>query len=196
MNKVKYGLSEVHIAFMTDEGWDTPISIPGAVNLELDAAGDKSEFYADNKPYFTQSKNNGYTGSLEVALFPDAVVAKITGSYVDANGKIVEDADGKPEKFALMAQVEGDEKARRIVWYEGEGARPSTSAATTESSITPQTDSIDVTFVPHKFDEIGKNVVKSYCYVGDTEYDDFFKSVVAPKAEEEEEVQVQSIFED
>ena len=59
-NKVKFGLSEVHIAPITAVGdssytYGTIFSIPGAVSLTLDRAGDETEFYADNIKYFTQS---------------------------------------------------------------------------------------------------------------------------------------------
>lgn len=182
-NKVKFGLSQVHIAFEKEDGWDTPIHIPGAVNLSLDASGDSSDFNADNIPYFTQYKNNGYTGDLEVALFPDEVLAKMLGWYIDESGKIVEDADGSAAKFALCFQVQGDAKAKRTVLYDCEISRPSKTAATTESNITPQTDTVNITVVPHYFNSIDKNVVSASCYQGDAEYDNFFGKIVEPSSE-------------
>lgn len=182
-NKVKYGLSQVHIAFVKDGGWDTPIHIPGAVNIAIDPAGDSSDFYGDNGPYFVQVKNNGYTGTLEVALFPDEVLAEMLGWYKDENGAYIEDADGTPKRFALSCQVEGDEAARRIVWYECEVARPSTSAQTTEASITPQTDTVDITIIPRHFSKIDANVVRAWCYKGQEPYSTWFEKVFEPGSE-------------
>jgi uncharacterized cupin superfamily protein len=44
-----------------------PKSIPGAVNLTLDAAGESVQFYADDSVYFEENTNDGYTGNLEIA---------------------------------------------------------------------------------------------------------------------------------
>ena len=73
-NKVKFGLKNVHYAVLTvgEDGaatYDTPVPIPGAVNLSLDAAGDTSTFYADNMAYFVTAANDGYSGTLEMAVF-------------------------------------------------------------------------------------------------------------------------------
>ena len=52
-NKVKFGLSEVHIAPITSitDGvytYGTIFAIPGAVNLTLDRAGEEENFYAEH----------------------------------------------------------------------------------------------------------------------------------------------------
>lgn len=181
-NKVKFGVSQLTIFPEKDngEGWDAPISIPGIVNIGLEPSGSAASFFAQNIPYFVQTKNNGYTGDMEVALFPDDVLVKLLGWYKDENGNYVEDSDGTTRKFALGYQVEGDVKARRVVLYDCEIARPSTSAQTTEDSITPQTDTVSITVVPKYFDELGKNVVRAWCYEGDASYGQFFTSVVEP----------------
>lgn len=187
-NKVKFGLSHVHVAFPSVDGesWETPIEIPGAVNLSLDASGDASDFYASNGKYFTQFKNNGYTGDLEVALFPDEILKEMLGWYVDEKGKLVEDADGTTKKFALMFQTEGDIKPKRTVLYDCEISRPSKTAATTESSITPETDTVSITVASKYFKDIDKNIVSASCYKGDEEYEGFFGKVVIPTAEASE----------
>ena len=81
-NKIKYNLKNVHAAIMThteDGGYsyETPVPIPGAVNLSLDAEGDTSPFYADGVVYFRAVSNNGYSGDLEIALVPDWFREKI-----------------------------------------------------------------------------------------------------------------------
>lgn len=71
-DKVKFGIKNVHYALLTDETtptFETPVAIPGAVSLSLEANGDSSSFHADDMQYFVTIVNNGYTGDLEVALF-------------------------------------------------------------------------------------------------------------------------------
>ena len=63
-NKVKFGLSNVHVAKMIkgEDGvitYDTPFNIPGAVNLSLDAEGDNEPFYAVNIEFFESFENKG-----------------------------------------------------------------------------------------------------------------------------------------
>lgn len=181
MAKVKFNLRQVHVApMLTDTTWDTPVAVPGAVGLTLDAAGDESTFYADGKPYFVYTKNNGYTGTLEVAMFPDDLLAKLLGWFIDSKGKLVEDANGKPVKFALSYEVETDEKERRSVLYECQISRPSDNAKTTEGGVEPQTDTVNITAIPHDFDTV--TAVKAVCHGGNDEFDTFFESVVAPAA--------------
>ena len=71
-DKVKFGIKNVHYAVMTADipTYETPVPIPGAVSFSLEASGDTSPFYADDMQYFVTVANNGYTGDLEMALFP------------------------------------------------------------------------------------------------------------------------------
>ena len=57
-NKVKFGLSNVHIAPITaisnsEVTYGTPFALPGAVNLTLDPEGESADFYGDNTKYFS-----------------------------------------------------------------------------------------------------------------------------------------------
>ena len=74
MPKVKYGLSNVYYAIFNEEDgtYGTPVAIPGAVSLSLDQEGETTPFRADNIDYWTSVSNNGYSGSIEVALVPDS----------------------------------------------------------------------------------------------------------------------------
>lgn len=181
-NKAKYGLSNVYIAPLTDDGWGKPVHVPGAVNLTLDPSGDSNVVYADDIAYFEQNKNNGYTGEIEFVLFPDQLLIDFLGWYEDEDGKLVEDADATAKKFAMSYQVKGDEKNRRVQLYECQLSRPSKTAATTESTITPQNDTLSLSVTPHYFSTLDKNIVAAVAYQGDTGYDDMHTKVVEPKA--------------
>ena len=96
-NKVKFGLSNVKISKISygDNNsitYGTPFDLKGAVNLSLDGAGESADFYADNTKYFSDSTNQGYTGTLEVALINEKFRTDILGQYKDVNGALIENA--------------------------------------------------------------------------------------------------------
>ena len=80
-NKVKFGLSNVHIAKITEQDgqitYGIPIALPGAVSLTADPEGDTTPFYADNIKYYIAVANNGYTGELEIAMTPEEFLTEI-----------------------------------------------------------------------------------------------------------------------
>lgn len=153
-NKVKFGLSNVHIAKITygtdQQGnpsitYGTPFALLGAVNLTLDAEGESADFFADNTKYFSASANNGYSGSLEVAMINDTFRTDILGETTDTKGAMVENKDDTISDFALGFQIEGDSKGRRFWFYNVSANRPSTASQTIETSKEPVTDTLDIT---------------------------------------------------
>lgn len=149
-NKVKFGLSNVHVAKMIigEEGtitFGTPFKIPGAVTLSLDAEGDSEPFYADNMKFWESFANNGYSGELEVAKLPEQFETEILGQRKDSNGAILENINDKISPFAFMYQIEGDQTGTRFCYYNTSVSRPSTEANTTEDTKTPNTDTLAIT---------------------------------------------------
>ena len=187
-NKVKYGLKSVYYAVCTigtnnTATYETPVAWPGAVNLSLDAEGDVTKFRADNCDYWVNQSNNGYSGSLESALVPDSFKKSILGFFEDSNGILVEDAGAKTTPFALLFQFEGDDKATRHVLYNCTATRPSVSGQTTDTSIEPQTESVDITASAIHVTAINKDVVKgSVAESSATTYTSWFTSVQQPSA--------------
>ena len=120
-NKIKYGLKNVHYAPVTEtitEGvtsvtFSTPVAIPGAVNLTLSPVGDTTPFYADDVEYYTAIANNGYDGSIEMALIPDSFKVTVLKEIVDAKKVQFEESDKQPAPFALLFEFAGDVKATR-----------------------------------------------------------------------------------
>ncbi|MBQ4030163.1 MAG: phage tail protein [Bacilli bacterium] len=165
MNKVKFGLSEVHIAPITAESasgytYGDIFAIPGAVSLSLDRAGDETDFYADNIKYFNESANQGYTGSLEMAIFTDEFRKKILGELQDTNGALIEDATKGTTGFALGFQIDGDRANRRFWYYNCMANRPSNSSSTIESTKEPQTETVDITAAPRASDKLVRAVLE------------------------------------
>ena len=187
-NKVKFGLSNCVIAPITAVGdnsytYGNPISVPGAVNLSLSPAGDTNDFYADNLIYFSSTANQGYEGDLELALIPDEIRTAILGETVDSNGALIESATDKNTNFAFGFQIEGDVKARKFWYYNCSLTRPANNGATTEASITPQTDTLTMKAMPRLTDK------KVRVYMEKTDdntatYNSFFTSVYEQEVSE------------
>ena len=100
-NKVKYNLKNVHYAVATTGGYSTPVAMSGAVNITLSPKGDDYVFYADGLRYFEYHTNNGYEGTLEMALIPEDFRTTILGE-VSTGGKVFELDDVQITTTALL----------------------------------------------------------------------------------------------
>lgn len=185
MNKVKYGLKNVHYAKCTigtngAATYGTPVAFPGAVNLSLDAKGDSSVFYADDVAYAQFAANAGYEGTFEAALIPDSFKADILGEVVDSNGVYNEVTGAPAQPFALLFEFNGDENATRFAMYNCVASRPSVSGQTVEESVEAQTETLNLTCASVYNEALGKDVVKARLTKSSTSataYSSWFTSV-------------------
>lgn len=163
-NKVKFGLSNVHIAKITEADgqitYGKPFAMPGAVGLSISPEGDTTPFYADNIKYYISTSNQGYTGDLEIAITPDEFLTQILGQEKDTNGALIESSNDVNARFALMGEIEGDIKKRRFVYFDCTATRPSAEMNTAEESKEPQTDTISITMVARSTDNAIKAVIE------------------------------------
>ena len=153
-NKVKYGLKNVYYAVITpgEDGavtFGTPVRIPGAVNLSLQAQGEENKFYAEDMAYYVSTTNDGYSGDLEIALIPDSFRKDVLKEEEDATDMVlVEKSNVETALFALLFEFNGDQKATRHVLYSCSCSRPSITSATVNNSKTPSTDTLTITASP------------------------------------------------
>ena len=184
-NKVKFGLNKVHYAKITawsDEGvptFATPVRLPGAVSLSIDANGENENFYADNGVYYVINNNAGYEGDLEVALITTDFATAILGEQLDAKGVLVERNDAESAQFALLFEFNGDKNHIRHVLYCCSASRPSTESSTTEESTEVKTETLSL-----KATALPSGLVKGKtCESTDqTTYDNWYGAVYIPTA--------------
>lgn len=159
-NKVKFGLSNVHYALVTEteskgvvtSSYGDVKSWPGAISLSLDSTAEKSVTRADDSDYFVTFGQGGYEGDLECALIPDEVRTAILGFKEDDDGILVEDSASfsNVTYIAMMFEFKGDKKAIKHCLYKVSLSRPSIASQTTgeNGSIEPQTETVTLTAVP------------------------------------------------
>lgn len=157
MGKVLYGIQNVYVAKITEDAqgnvsYGTPFALKGATGFSPEPQGDTVKFYADNIVYFRREANNGYEGELTLAVTPDDFMKQIMGRQEDSNGAIVENANDKQARFALMFEAQGDPKYRRYVYWDCTATRPSREHSTIEDSIEVGTESMTITIAPRSTD--------------------------------------------
>ena len=186
-NKVHFGLKNVHYSLITYTSgvpsWGTPKAVPGAVSLTLSKESGTTDFYADDRKYYHLAANNGYTGSLEMASFPDEMRKDIWGNTITSTDKLlVEDAEADSAEFALMFEIDGDDTAERYCIYRVSADRPDVAGATKAESVEVQTQSCDLTAMPvidpTSGSEInGKVYYRTTANTPTTTYENFYSSV-------------------
>lgn len=146
-NIVKYGLRNVHYAKyekVEDEIlFDTPKRLPGAVELSLEPQGDPIEKYADDGLYYRAANNQGYEGTLTIALIPEEFSVEVLGLVKNSDNVLIETAEAKGESFALMFEFDGDVKATRYVLYNCSASRPTVESVTKDDGTETQDDELE-----------------------------------------------------
>lgn len=156
-NKIRYGLSNVHLAIVTEDAvtgaitYAAPKAIKGAVNISIKPVGDVISHYADNIEYFRATANNGYDGDIEITEIPEWFDEEVLGDTLVATDNVTVENAGNivNKKFALLYQFEGDVKARRHVLYYCNVARPEIAGKTKGDKIEPDTSKLTFSARPN-----------------------------------------------
>ena len=181
-NKVKFNLKNAHYAMLKlgEDGavtFDTPIALPGAVSISLDANGEPDNFYADGIAYYVINNNMGYDGDLELALIPESFRVDALNETLDEKKVLIENANTELNAFALLFEFDGDVRHIRHVLYNCSASRPGISGKTNEESREVQTETLTIKATP-----LASGIVKAK--TGDTTdkntYDNWYKAVYMP----------------
>lgn len=181
-NKVKYNLKNAHYAMLqtSEEGvvsFGTPVALPGAVSISLDANGEPENFYADGTAYYVINNNMGYDGDLELAMIPEDFRVSALNETLDDNKVLIEDANSELNRFALLFEFDGDVKHIRHVLYNCSASRPGIEGKTNEESREIQTETLTIKATP-----LHSGVVKAKTgnETDSTVYADWYKAVYMP----------------
>ena len=181
-NKVKYNLKNAHYAMLhiAQDGtvsYDTPVAIPGAVSISLDANGEPENFYADGIAYYVINNNMGYDGDLELAMIPESFRVDALNETLDDNKVLIENANTELNSFALLFEFDGDVKHIRHVLYNCSASRPGIEGKTNEESREVQTETLTIKATP-----LASGVVKAKTgnTTDATVYQNWYQSVYMP----------------
>lgn len=183
-NKVQFSLKNVHYAPITTEEdgeitFGTPVHIPGAVSLNLDRKGDEVKFQADGVTYYASYSNEGYSGTLTMALFPDHFRKTILKEVEDEQDHVlVEYSNVETQPFALLYEVEGDVRATRRVLYYCTVSVPGEDADG-QAPKTPKTEALAITATPLAD---GTTRARTRDNTVDDVFNNWFKKVWRPSA--------------
>lgn len=152
-SKVRFGLKNVHYALLTEgttNSWATPVAVPGAVSIDLSSESSATPFYADNVTYYQTFADNGYSGTLEMAMIPDAMLTDVWGYSIDGTSKVLYESSGvQPKPFALLFQVETDDDEQKYAFYRVvPSSKPTQGSSTVEDTVTPGTQTFDFNALP------------------------------------------------
>ena len=183
-NKVQFSLKNVHYAPITtgEDGsitFGTPVHIPGAVSMTITRQGSEVKFIADGVVYYASYSNEGYSGTLTLALIPDHFRKTILKEVEDETDHVlVEYADTETTPFALLYEIEGDEKATRRVLYYCKVGVPGEDADG-QAQKTPKTEAMDITASALAD---GRTRARTMANTRDEVFANWFKSVWQPSA--------------
>ena len=150
-NKVEFGISNLYVCTYSDNAGTvtlgTPVAVPGAVTLTLEPEGDDNTFYADNTAYWSSFSDNGFSGSIEVAMFDDTFKKSFLGYLELDDGGVAQIKGATKPSVCLMFQSEGDAEARRGILYNVSLGNINRSYNTTEDTVEVDTETLDITVV-------------------------------------------------
>ena len=180
-NKVEFGISNLYFCTYTvgtggTVTLGTPIAVPGAVSMELEPEGDDYTFYADNTAYWSQFADNGFSGSIEVAMFPDNFKTTFLGYVSLTDGGLAQLKGATKPNVAIMFQSQGDAEARRGILYNVALGNITRSYNTTEENVEVDTETIDITVIGDN----ATRIVKASYEPTDTAYATLFTNPPVP----------------
>lgn len=147
--KVRFGVCNLHVGLYEDNNGTitlgAPMHIPGTVNISLEADSDENSFYADNVKYWTGYSDNGYTGEIENAIFPDTFKTTFMNYIQLDDGGIAQIKGEQNKPVYFMFEGTGDGGNRRMIVYNVSLGQINREYATTEDSIEPQTATLPFT---------------------------------------------------
>lgn len=185
-NKVEFGTSNFHIGiYELDEHGAAKLgpsmAVPGMRALSLDADSEESKFFADDVVYYSDFNDNGMTGELNMALFPDAFKTAFLNFKEMADGGIAQIKGGISKKVYFAFEGKGDKNRRRHIFFNASLGAIKREHKTIEEGKEVEEETLPITVT-------GDNktgVIKISYAEGDTGYETVFSAPTIPAVKNE-----------
>lgn len=180
-NKVLMGFSDLYIGtYSVGAGgtvtMGTPYHQAGAVGFSPSESSDRNDFYADNVAYYSSFGNAPIEGDLTVAMFDDSFKTQFLGYVSTADGGLAQVKNPVKPNVYMAFEVQGDQEARRVIFFNGTLGEITREYATIEDTVEPQTESIPVSFAGDN----GTGIKMVTYKPGDAGYTTLFTNPAAP----------------
>jgi len=146
-----YGILDLHFAEMTTEETSTTAPVyddPKSIEVTITPGYREGKLHASNATVRNEKRIDTYTVSANVDKIPPAVLAKLLGRKLDANGVQIIKGDNKPPKVALAFACTLDDGNKELWWlYKGTFSELTKTGKTDGESIEYQTPTIEGVFV-------------------------------------------------
>lgn len=179
-NTVLFGFSDLYIGTYTVSNGTVTMGSPyhqaGAVGFSPEISEDQNTFWADNTAYYSSYGEGNYEGELEVAMFDDDFKTAFLGYVELDDGGLAHIKGATKSNIYMMFEIQGDDAARRVIFYNGSLGNINRSYSTTEDTVEPVTETINVSFSGDNDTGITMVTYES----GDTGYSTLFTNPPAP----------------
>ena len=106
-NTVVFGLENIHVgeynvASNGNVSLGAPYHVPGAVDMTQDPQSEQTVFHADNRAYYMATDDNGYSGDLEMAMFPDEFKVRFLNYSIMPGGGIGKFKDVESKRLYMV----------------------------------------------------------------------------------------------
>lgn len=185
-NKVYFGFSDLYIGTYTVSASGTvtmgsPYHQAGAVGFSPEEQSDSSTFYADNGPYYTAYSGGSYEGELTVAKFDDEFLTTFMGYVELDDGGIAQVKNATKPNVYIAFELQGDQQARRVIFYNGSLGAITREYATIEDAVEVATEALSLTITGDN----ATGITKVTYNPGDSGYSTLFTNPPAPALPEE-----------
>ncbi len=168
----KVGLDKLHYAIMSgtdEEGataaptYDAYVPLPNVRSINIETSSNEATLWGDNQPVEHAFSQGPKTVSIDISELGADAASDLLGQEVNADGVLLDkpNQDKAPWVAIAFRSQKANGENRYVTLYKGRFKVPSDNNESKTDSPGFQTDSVEATFIPRKFDGRAKATADS-----------------------------------